>query len=205
MDSSPKSPGQAQRIIVAEDYELINNQHELLVTNERSLKKMKDDEQIVVVVDEQDQDHDHEYQTQESPFVRADYMRRSFSLPDIANIKNSVMMNHQMIDFDEQHQMNRITFKQVEFISGGTGNHSDSRMPHKQSLAYISPKLSQSWFGGVFGCFRPIIGILSSKGFKDNKTNSWEIPYESLRDMEYLGCGAQGSVYVGEYIFIITL
>lgn len=129
------------------------------------------------------------------PFVRADYFRRSFSLPDIANIKNSVMMHHQMDSHENGIMHNgrlpRITFNPVPATSDGTPATNGP-------LSYMSPKLSQSWFGGVFGCFRPIIGILSSKGFKDTKTHSWEIPYDSLRDLEYLGCGAQGSVYVGK-------
>lgn len=137
-----------------------------------------------------------------SPFVRMDYLRRSFSLPDMANIKNNVLMNHEMnCDNPNHHHHHPHNDHHITF---GPNEHSmaPSAPNHVQTtsgLTYMTPKMNQNWVNGVFGCFRPIIGIFSNKGFKDSKAHSWEIAYESLTEMEYLGCGAQGSVYVGMF------
>lgn len=116
------------------------------------------------------------------------------------------MMNHEMDEGGHPHhhhhhnRHNRmITFNPVPAVTMGDGTTAT------QQLTYISPKLTQSWLGGVFGCFKPIMGILSSKGFHKDKGKDkgqlWEIPYDSLTDLQYLGCGAQGSVYVGMFAF----
>ncbi|UYV74294.1 MAP3K13 [Cordylochernes scorpioides] len=46
-----------------------------------------------------------------------------------------------------------------------------------------------------FGCFRPFWGILG----KTNKRNqdNWEIPFEIIQDLTWIGSGAQGAVYKG--------
>jgi len=50
------------------------------------------------------------------------------------------------------------------------------------------------WLDGIFGCFRPVFWNLSNKA---NKGDEWEIPFDSIRDLEWLGSGAQGAVFKG--------
>jgi len=189
--SCPLSPGKAQRIFIIEENayqspplpQQVQQEH-IAITIDAT--KADQEDAIVLVVPEEE--------LPPRPFVRADYLRRSLSLPDIADIENNVMLNHEI---DQNRNRLRTTFapfKMVNVIQEpiAGGSHVQTRTP-------------QTWFGGVFGCFRPIIGILGSKGFKDNKNNSWEFVYEDLKDMQYLGCGAQGSVYVGKYHFALNL
>lgn len=188
--SAPKSPGHAERVVVTAPEEQCN----------READNSPEEDAGGCSGDGSDTNNDEQTNATNdstpSPFIRADYLRRSFSLPDFADIKNSVLMNHEM---DENHHRHHrmITFNPVPAHINGDGTTAT------QPLTYMSPKLTQSWFGGVFGCFKPIIGILSSKGFhkdKDKASQSWEIPYENLTDLQYLGCGAQGSVYVGTFL-----
>ena len=74
------------------------------------------------------------------------------------------------------------------------------------------------WLDGIFGCFRPVFWNLASKANKGIKKlqhnkkktpqvqrnyarthlktgDEWEIAFETLRDHEWLGSGAQGAVY----------
>ena len=177
---SPVSPGKAQRIFIIED----NSAYLQAPSSSPSTSKPDPsanppEESIMVVVPEEE--------LPPKPFVRADYLRRSLSLPDIADIENNVMLNHEI---DQNRNRLRTTFAPYKMVNG-------IEEPIVGG-SEIQTRSTQTWFGGVFGCFRPIIGILGTKGFKDNK-NTWEIVYDDLRDMRYLGCGAQGSVYEGKF------
>ncbi|CAG2107715.1 unnamed protein product [Medioppia subpectinata] len=51
---------------------------------------------------------------------------------------------------------------------------------------------------GFFGCFRSIWNALDKNADKQNKVDDWEIPFENIRDLEWLGSGAQGAVFMGK-------
>lgn len=146
------------------------------------------------------------------PFVRFN-LRRSLSLNDMPHLhilhgETSGAHNNQQGNV--QHQPNhpnanpypneRYSFDQGQAanvlmpsgVAGGNGGSGGGNM------LYMSPKLSKSWFGGVFECFRPVMAMIGPKGYKDGKPNSWEIPFESLLNLKFLGSGAQGAVYVGK-------
>lgn len=124
------------------------------------------------------------------PFIRAHLFRKSFSLDDIVNYQNQAILSmHGNENINTNIMINNVHNNQM--VSMNVLHHPN----HMHTQNGHVTKMSQNWLGGVFGCFKPIIGIISSKGFKDGKNNC-EIPYESLKDMQFLGSGAQGSVYV---------
>ncbi|OTF80750.1 hypothetical protein BLA29_010270, partial [Euroglyphus maynei] len=56
------------------------------------------------------------------------------------------------------------------------------------------------WFNGIIGCLKPFLDMLGPKdspmnGFHDD----WEIPFEQIKDLQWLGSGAQGAVFMGKY------
>ncbi|VVC32600.1 Hypothetical protein CINCED_3A018076 [Cinara cedri] len=65
-----------------------------------------------------------------------------------------------------------------------------------------SDVLKQSgWFDGLLGCLKPMLGGIMGKGnshdlksYQDN----WDIPFESISDLQWLGSGAQGAVFSGK-------
>lgn len=63
------------------------------------------------------------------------------------------------------------------------------------------PGKSTGFFDNFMGCMRPIFSILiekSSVNEMTNKMEQWEIPFESITDLEWLGSGAQGTVFSGK-------
>ncbi|XP_049818926.1 mitogen-activated protein kinase kinase kinase 13 isoform X3 [Aethina tumida] len=58
--------------------------------------------------------------------------------------------------------------------------------------------LKQGWMNGIFGCLRPVLSIIG-KGVVENKNvpDDWEIPFEKITQLTFLGCGAQGAVFSG--------
>ncbi|CAG9855934.1 unnamed protein product [Phyllotreta striolata] len=59
--------------------------------------------------------------------------------------------------------------------------------------------LKQGWINGIFGCLRPVLSMIG-KGVADNKNaqDDWEIPFEKIKDLKFLGSGGQGAVFSGK-------
>jgi len=55
-------------------------------------------------------------------------------------------------------------------------------------------------FDGLFGCLRPVLTFIGRSSPVDLKhRDDWEIKYEDLSDLQFLACGAQGTVFLGKY------
>lgn len=56
-----------------------------------------------------------------------------------------------------------------------------------------------SWMDGLLGCMRPVVSFLVNSNASDvkQKAEDWEIPFESITNLEWLGSGAQGTVFSG--------
>uniref|UniRef100_A0A2M4A599 Mitogen-activated protein kinase kinase kinase dlk-1 n=1 Tax=Anopheles triannulatus TaxID=58253 RepID=A0A2M4A599_9DIPT len=57
------------------------------------------------------------------------------------------------------------------------------------------------WMDGLFGCMRPVLSLIGKSHImemKSKQTEDWEIPYETISDMVWLGSGAQGAVFCGK-------
>ncbi|CAG9781708.1 unnamed protein product [Diatraea saccharalis] len=53
------------------------------------------------------------------------------------------------------------------------------------------------WMGGVMDCFSTVLSIFGRTDLKTSKEDEWEVPFEAITDMVYLGSGAQGVVFGG--------
>lgn len=56
------------------------------------------------------------------------------------------------------------------------------------------------FFDNLMGCMRPIFSLIEKSSVIEmtNKMEQWEIPFESITDLEWLGSGAQGTVFSGK-------
>ncbi|KAG8456009.1 hypothetical protein GDO86_001989 [Hymenochirus boettgeri] len=55
---------------------------------------------------------------------------------------------------------------------------------------------------GLFGCLRPvwnIIGKAYSTDYKLQQQDTWEVPFEEISELQWLGSGAQGAVFLGKF------
>ncbi|KAL0122800.1 hypothetical protein PUN28_007473 [Cardiocondyla obscurior] len=62
-----------------------------------------------------------------------------------------------------------------------------------------------SWVEGILGCMRPVWTMLSKaainekiKGLSSKLSDDWEIPFEAISELQWLGSGAQGAVFSGK-------
>ena len=66
------------------------------------------------------------------------------------------------------------------------------------------PVRSSSWYDGFLGCLKPVMSFMSKSGKPGSSSDSeaaddWEIPFEGISDLQWLGSGAQGAVFVGKF------
>ncbi|CAH0577796.1 unnamed protein product [Chrysodeixis includens] len=54
------------------------------------------------------------------------------------------------------------------------------------------------WMGGVMNCFSNVFSFFSPTDLKP-QDEEWDVPYEKLSSLVYLGAGAQGIVFGGSY------
>lgn len=56
------------------------------------------------------------------------------------------------------------------------------------------------WMDGLFGCMRPVWSLIgkTTEANKRPVVEEWEIPFEAISELEFLGSGAQGAVYSGK-------
>ncbi|XP_036396443.1 mitogen-activated protein kinase kinase kinase 13 [Megalops cyprinoides] len=55
---------------------------------------------------------------------------------------------------------------------------------------------------GLLGCLRPvwnIIGKTYSTDYKLQQQDQWEVPFEEISELQWLGSGAQGAVFLGKF------
>uniref|UniRef100_A0A8C6YPM0 Mitogen-activated protein kinase kinase kinase n=1 Tax=Nothoprocta perdicaria TaxID=30464 RepID=A0A8C6YPM0_NOTPE len=61
---------------------------------------------------------------------------------------------------------------------------------------------SGGFLEGLFGCLRPvwnIIGKAYSTDYKLQQQDTWEVPFEEISELQWLGSGAQGAVFLGKF------
>ncbi|KAK3578064.1 hypothetical protein CHS0354_032712 [Potamilus streckersoni] len=66
------------------------------------------------------------------------------------------------------------------------------------NLGY-TPGSQRGFFEGLLGCLRPVWTIIGKAAAAELKQqDDWEIPFESITDLQWLGSGAQGAVFLGK-------
>lgn len=115
---------------------------------------------------------------------------------DLQNISN---------DVDSQQQYNSQTEKTLNIPADGDNNISVTP-PNVSCNARWTPGMPPlginkpiGWMDGLLGCMRPVVSLLVKTNTNDvkQKIEEWEIPFESITNLEWLGSGAQGTVFSG--------
>lgn len=80
-----------------------------------------------------------------------------------------------------------------ESIPGGQDHQASSNKAFSTNSTSLSGFLQR-----LLGCLRPVWTILG-KASKVQKTDPWVIPFDEISELEWLGSGAQGAVFLGQY------
>ncbi|KAG7464156.1 hypothetical protein MATL_G00184330 [Megalops atlanticus] len=88
---------------------------------------------------------------------------------------------------------------------GGPTEHSGGGShPHPQDdiKLHFQRAGNGGFLEGLFGCLRPvwnIIGKSYSTDYKLQQQDQWEVPFEEISELQWLGSGAQGAVFLGKF------
>ncbi|GIX68376.1 mitogen-activated protein kinase kinase kinase 13 [Caerostris extrusa] len=56
---------------------------------------------------------------------------------------------------------------------------------------------SNRWFDGLLRCLKPVWTVLGKSATHELKEDNWEILFDDIKDLQFLGSGAQGAVFCG--------
>uniref|UniRef100_A0A3B3BGT9 Mitogen-activated protein kinase kinase kinase 12 n=1 Tax=Oryzias melastigma TaxID=30732 RepID=A0A3B3BGT9_ORYME len=86
---------------------------------------------------------------------------------------------------------------------GAEADHSpEAGAVRSQSESIRLQSGSGGFLEGLFGCLKPVwtmIGKAYSTEHKHNQEESWEVPFEEISDLQWVGSGAQGAVFLGKF------
>ncbi|KAH8367738.1 hypothetical protein KR084_002179 [Drosophila pseudotakahashii] len=98
-----------------------------------------------------------------------------------------------------QHQNNY-----AEITDSSAENTCQQRWPPHvggAAAAFGHPDKPIGWMYGLLGCMKPVLSFIGKTGVievKSQRSEDWQIPFESITDLEWLGSGAQGAVFSGK-------
>ncbi|KAG8452666.1 hypothetical protein GDO86_004453 [Hymenochirus boettgeri] len=57
------------------------------------------------------------------------------------------------------------------------------------------------FLGGLFGCLKPVWSMIGKTYSTEHKQQEdpWEVPFEEIQDLQWVGSGAQGAVFLGKF------
>ncbi|XP_045784103.1 mitogen-activated protein kinase kinase kinase 12-like [Maniola jurtina] len=71
--------------------------------------------------------------------------------------------------------------------------------PPLGSPALERDKRTIYWTSGVLDCFSTVWSLFKTGKYEESQEDDWEVPFELITDMVYLGSGAQGVVFGGSF------
>ncbi|KAG8201444.1 hypothetical protein JTE90_024314 [Oedothorax gibbosus] len=88
------------------------------------------------------------------------------------------------------------------FSSNNLANSKNKKLaPLSQSkdtdLSYDTTLRPGNWFDGLLRCLKPVWTVLGKTTAHELKEDNWEISFDDIKDLQFLGSGAQGAVFCG--------
>ncbi|XP_065090659.1 mitogen-activated protein kinase kinase kinase 13-A isoform X2 [Ochlerotatus camptorhynchus] len=134
--------------------------------------------------------------------------------PDKSTMENIIVKKGMMSIQEELDQMgikNDQPPAYSQAIAGDDANITDSSVDNDNVCQSGWPNMPGAvpgaahkpagWMDGLFGCMRPVLSLIGKSHImemKSKQTEDWEIPFETITDLVWLGSGAQGAVFRGK-------
>ena len=112
----------------------------------------------------------------------------------------SAVVSHEDVVFGSQNTQTPGPEEEDEIEDGEMASGSKTRGDNVEPANQSS---SNSTLGGIvqglLACLRPVWTIIGKASQKEDKLDSWTIPFEEIRELQWLGSGAQGAVFLGVF------
>lgn len=130
----------------------------------------------------------------------------STSMLHVMTTSSDVEFTNSMLCLDHDNDKHNHSGKSSTVTSPGpTTAHSAPATPTHNAGSSVDVGYragsQRGFFQGLLGCLRPvwtILGKAAAAELKPQGKDDWEIPFESITDLQWLGSGAQGAVFLGK-------
>lgn len=119
---------------------------------------------------------------------------------------NEINPNHLVVAFNQDNAISpKSPFVNINGplpVPGPSTSNGIAFIGGASSTAGLQMK-AQGWVNNIMGCLRPVLNFmnktdkLNGESTPGSDEDGWEIPFDSLRDLQWLGSGAQGAVFLG--------
>ena len=92
------------------------------------------------------------------------------------------LQNHRLLGADDGAQ-------QADNNAAATTNVASNRAPRRASI-----------WNGMVACLSPVVGYFKKEKQPNLKQDEWEIDFADISELDFIGSGAQGAVFAGEYL-----
>ncbi|MEE6472087.1 hypothetical protein FKM82_009472 [Ascaphus truei] len=84
---------------------------------------------------------------------------------------------------------------------GAAGGPGEDRPCRALGEGRVQCQAGAGFLGGLFGCLRPVWAMIGKTYSTEHKhqEDSWEVPFEEIQDLQWVGSGAQGAVFLGKF------
>ncbi|XP_032732520.1 mitogen-activated protein kinase kinase kinase 12 isoform X2 [Lontra canadensis] len=85
---------------------------------------------------------------------------------------------------------------------GATGSPESRASRVRADEVRLQCQSGSGFLEGLFGCLRPVwtmIGKAYSTEHKQQQEDLWEVPFEEILELQWVGSGAQGAVFLGRF------
>lgn len=105
----------------------------------------------------------------------------------------------EIVDSETSYNVNASNFEQRIVIDSNTPEEICNAPWNANGVPFGINSKPIGWMDGLLGCMRPVMSLLVKSNSVDlkQKNDEWEIPFEHITNLEWLGSGAQGTVFSG--------
>jgi len=145
------------------------------------------------------------YQSGDEPIYSRN-IPSTFSIVSCPSDRDEISFSNSMLYIEDDILSPRNLSPVLLDLGKGHKSDGDGETPASPSqVAYRLPfnnsdiNSNGGWFDGLMGCFRPMWTIMGKTKPTEIESDDWEIPFENISDLQWLGSGAQGAVFSGKY------
>lgn len=152
-----------------------------------------DEQHCTVEIDDADDDDE------EPGFLTHGRRSISKSMPDILTPNEVHSPSKLILAFNQDAALTPATpYGGVNLVGPIVGIAPMNQMPEPSTSSGFGGGFAKNgWLNGIMGCIRPMLNMIGKNKYNESRIDEWEIPFDSIRDLQWLGSGAQGAVFLG--------
>ncbi len=151
-------------------------------TDSRQLRAAGASDQVALYLEEETEEENHSDIDSEAVEIINEQPRRGPSADSDTNTAH-----FQPSQIEEKLQNHRLLSADIN--GAQQTDAASSRAPRRASI-----------WNGMVACLTPVVGYFKKEKQPKPKQDEWEIDFADISELDFIGSGAQGAVFAGEYL-----